>query len=144
LSGVMMIAFGFYKLVRPQHPRLLARIPPGRPLSWSFVMAVVHCGSPVMMLAPLASVLTLFTIGGSTWPALAARIGWFTAAALVVPGVMAASLFATASVIAVLVYRRLGLRALTRVWVNLDFGWAVIFVLMGVMALGMAHGMSRG
>jgi len=132
--GFVLIAFGFYKLLRPRHPLLLARIPPGRPVSWSFAMACTHCGSPVMMLAPLASILALASMRGLAGPA---RLGWFAAAALLVPGVMAASLFVTGSTIALLFYRRLGLRALTRVWINLDAGWAVVFMLMGAMALGM-------
>ncbi len=138
-SGIAMIAFGFYKLVRPRHPLLLARIPPTRPMSWSFVMAALHCGSPIMMLAPLASVLALFTIRSAD-PAIGTRLFWFTGAALLISGVMAASLFATATVIALFVHRRLGLRALTRVWINLDAGWAVIFMLMGAMALDMSSG----
>jgi len=138
--GIVLIAFGVFKLVRPRHPRLLARIPPSRPVSWSFAMACTHCGSPVMMLAPLASVLALLAVSGGAGPGLGLRVGWFAAAAVIVPGVMAASLFATASLVAVLVYRRLGLRALTRVWINLDLGWAVVFMLMGVMALGMGMG----
>ncbi|HWA78792.1 MAG TPA: hypothetical protein VG848_00640 [Acetobacteraceae bacterium] len=137
--GIAMIMFGFYKLVRPHHPRLLARIPPSRPMSWSFAMAALHCGSPIMMLAPLASGLAPFTIHGAD-PATGARLFWFAGAALLVSGVMAASHFATATAIALFVHRRLGLRALTRVWIDLDAGWAVIFMLMGAMALDMSPG----
>ena len=50
---------------------------------------------------------------------------------------MAAALLFTASAMALLVYRRLGLGALTRYWINLDLGWAVVFIAMGVMALMM-------
>ncbi len=135
--GIALIVFGLYKLAWPLHPRLAVRIPPSRPVSWSFAMACLHCGSPVMMLMPLASLLMLFTMGGGAGAGIGVRAGWFAGAAMIVAAVMTASLFATASLIALLVYRRLGLRALTRVWVNLDPGWAVMFVLMGVMALGM-------
>ena len=136
--GLALISFGLFKLYRPQHPRLVLRIPPGRPMRWSFLMALTHCGSPVMMLGPLASVLVLLEFGGWLGPSVGARLGWFAAAALAVPAAMAGALLLTSSAIAVLVYRRLGLAALTRFWINLDLGWAVLFLAMGVMALAMA------
>jgi hypothetical protein len=134
--GVALIGFGLFKLYRPSHPRFLVRIPPDRPTLWSFAMAVTHCGSPMMMLGPLTSLLMLLELGGLARP-MGARLGWFSAAAFVVPAGMAATLLVTASIVAVLVYRRLGLRALTRYWVNLDLGWAIVFLAMGVMALTM-------
>ncbi len=132
--GIGLIGFGLYKLACPRHPGWVARIPPDRPLFWSFAMACTHCGSPLMMLAPLAGVLMMPAMAGA---GPAARIGWFVAAAAIVPAVMAASLFLTASVIALAVYHRLGLGALTRMWVDLDRGWVAVFVLMGAMALAM-------
>lgn len=135
--GGALIGFGLFKLYRPSHPRFLVRIPPDRPTLWSFAMAMAHCGSPMMMLGPLISVLILLEIGGAARPFIS-RLSWFTSAALVVPAVMAAALLLTASVVAVLVYRRLGLRALTRFWINLDLGWAVVFIAMGIMALMMS------
>lgn len=135
--GALFIGFGLFKLYRPSHPRFLVRIPPGKPTRWSCAMAMTHCGSPMMMLGPLVSFLMLLELGGLARP-LAARLGWFAAAAFVVPAVMAASLLLTASVVAVLVYRRYGLRALTRFWINLDLGWAMGFIAMGIMALMMS------
>ena len=132
--GAALIGFGLFKLLRPSHPRLLARIPPGRPMRWSFAMALAHCGSPVMMLGPLASVLFLLE---PACPSLGPRLCWFAAAAFAVPGAMAAAMLLTASAMAVLVYRVLGLKALTRFWINLDLGWAVAFLAMGAMALSM-------
>lgn len=135
--GNGLIGYGLFKLFRPSHPRFLVRIPPDRPARWSCAMAMTHCGSPMMMLGPLVSLLMLLELAGFGQPA-GTRWGWFTAAAFVVPAVMAFALLLTASVVAVLVYRRFGLRALTRVWINLDFGWAILFVGMGVMALMMS------
>lgn len=136
--GAALISFGLFKLYRPSHPRLLVRVPPCRPMRWSFLMALTHCGSPMMMLGPLASVLVLLELSGRVGPAVEQRLGWFVAAAFAVPAAMAAGLLLTASAMAVVVYRRLGLRVLTRFWINLDFGWAVVFLAMGGMALMMA------
>jgi hypothetical protein len=57
------------------------------------------------------------------------RAGGFAIAAFTVP--------ATASAMAVLVYRGFDLASLTRYWINLDLGWAVMFIAMGVMAFMM-------
>ena len=136
--GAALIAFGFFKLYRPSHPRLLVRIPPNRPMRYSFAMALTHCGSPMMMLGPLASMLFLLELGGHAGPAMDSRLAWFSAAALALPAAMAAALLFTASAVAVLVYRRLGLAVLTRYWLNFDFGWAIVFLAMGAMALVMS------
>ncbi len=135
--GVALIGFGLFKLYRPSHPRFIVRIPPNRPMRWSCAMAMTHCGSPFMMLGPLTGLLMLHELGGFGSDALGPRMGWFAATAFAVPAAMAATLLLTASAVAVLVYRRFGLRALTRFWINLDLGWAVVFVAMGAMALWM-------
>lgn len=57
--------------------------------------------------------------------------------ALVFSAAMAIPLFGTASIVATAVFRRLGLRGITRYWVNLDLGWAIMFILMGIMGLTM-------
>jgi hypothetical protein len=149
--GVALIGFGLFKLYRPSHPRFLVRIPPDRAMRWSCAMALTHCGSPIMMLGPLLTLLMILDMGGFAGGALGPRVGWFAAAAFAVPAAMAATLLLTASAMAVLVYRRLGLGVLTRFWINLDLGWAVVFVAMGAMALMMsapqhagAYGMSSG
>jgi hypothetical protein len=136
--GAALIAFGLFKLYRPSHPRLLVRIPPTRPMRYSFAMALTHCGSPMMMLGPLASLLFLFELDGRAGPAVGSRLVWFSAVALALSAAMAAPLLLTASAVAVLVYRRLGLAALTRFWLNFDLGWAVLFLAMGGMALAMS------
>lgn len=140
--GGAMIGFGLFKLYRPYHPRFLVRIPPHRPVRWSCAMALCHCGSPLMMLGPLVSVLMLLEPGGFVGPALTPRVGWFAAAAFAVPAAMVATLLLTASGVAIAVYRRFGLRALTRLWFNVDIGWAVVFLAMGTMALMMGDGVA--
>jgi hypothetical protein len=127
--GPAMVGFGVWKLWRARHPRFASRIPPRRAMRWSFLMALTHCGSPLMMLSPLASVLALLAASGRPDPAS------YAAGALAVPAAMTLPLFATASLIALAVYRRFGLGALTRIWFDLDRLWCVAFVLMGLMAV---------
>jgi hypothetical protein len=135
--GAALIAFGIFKMFRPSHPRLLVRIRPDRPMRWSFAMAMTHCGSPVMMLGPLVSLLMLLPLDGLAGADWGMRAGWFVIAAFAVSAAMATAALLTASAVAVLVYRRFGLAFLTRYWINLDLGWAVMFIAMGVMALMM-------
>ena len=140
--AVVYAAFGAYKIIRPRHPIMLARIHPDRKIWWSFVMAFLHCGSPVMMLAPFFVLAAPYTtpmcgINGTAYAMLAL--------ALIVPAVMVVPLASVALGIAWFVWRRLGLRALTRVWLNFDLGWAVSYLVMAWMAVGMGRvGMGIG
>lgn len=139
LIGIVLIAFGAFKLLRRRHPGFLARIPPSRPVRWSFAMSLVHCGSPVMMLAPLVSLVSL---GSAFMSGSAGRVAHDGGLALLLAGAMAAPLFVTASLVAAVVYRRHGLRALTRYWFDLDLGWAAMFVAMGAMGILMPGNMT--
>ncbi|MCF3945399.1 hypothetical protein AiwAL_02200 [Acidiphilium sp. AL] len=135
LAGFGLIGFGLYKILRPRHPKFLARISPDRPVRWAFCMGLTHCGSPVMM-APMLINLILV----SAWvaaPSTVAPIFGAVLIALAVSAAMAVPLFLTGSAVAIAVVRRFGLRAITRYWVNLDLGWAVMFILMGIMGLTM-------
>ena len=55
-----------------------------------------------------------------------------------VPAIEIAVLFLVSSTIGLTVWKFLGLKALTRLWVNFDFGMALIFLLMACMALSMS------
>ncbi len=140
--AVVYAAFGAYKIIRPRHPVVLARIHPDRRIRWSFMMAFLHCGSPVMMLAPFFVLAAPYTMPmyGANGTAYA-----MLALALIVPAVMVVPLASVALGIAWFVWRRLGLRALTRVWLNFDLGWAASYLVMAWMAVGMGRvGMEMG
>lgn len=133
-----LIGFGAYKILRPQHPKFIVRIRPNQPVRWSFFMGLTHCGSPVMMVPMLLNLSMV-----STWlivfgPSITGHLIGYTVLALVFSAAMATPLLVTASIVAVTVFRRLGLQGLTRCWINLDFGWAVMFILMGIMGLTMS------
>jgi hypothetical protein len=138
--GAALAAFGLFKLLHPRHPALLARIRPDRRIRWSFAAAVVHCGSPVMMLLPflaLAAPLATPLCGARGMAFLMLPL------ALLVPAVMILPLFVVAGTIGLVVWRYLGLRALTRFWINFDIGWAVMNLMMAWMAVTMVHNHMR-
>lgn len=134
--AVAYAAFGVYKIVRPRHPVVLARIQPERRIRWSFAMAFLHCGSPVMMLAPFMMLAAPYTtpICGANGTVYA-----ILALALIVPAMMVLPLACVALGIAWYVWRKLGLRALTNIWLNFDFGWAISYLVMAWMAMDMGR-----
>lgn len=137
--GGTFIVYGLYKFFRPNHPRLLARIAPKRTSTYSFVMALTHCGSPVMMLSPLLAMvaLTSHAANMSATASTSALYLSYSTKALEITAAMAGPQLVLSLGIALVVYSRLGLRALTRYWVNFDLGWALLFVVMGAMAVRM-------
>lgn len=137
LASLILIGFGAYKILRPQHPRFIARIRPGRPVWWSFCMGLTHCASPVMMVPMLINLTLMSAFAMVCGVSFGGRMIGAVLIALAISAAMAVPLFLTGSAIALAVFRRLGLRAITRYWVNLDLGWAVLFILMGVMGLTM-------
>jgi hypothetical protein len=138
--GAVLVGFGLFKLHRPAHPRFLVRLRPRQRFRFSFLMALTHCGSPIMMLGPLVSVLMLLDAAGVAGRHAAARAFGFGLLALALSALMVLTLLAAASLIAWIVWRRLGLGALTRLWLDLDRLWALVFLLMGAMDLAMAAG----
>lgn len=138
-SGVLLVGFGAFKLWRPQHPRFIARISPRRPIRWSFWMSATHCGSPLMMLAPLINLIWLEPVYFGLRIAPRLRLSHNLWLALAIAAAMMMPLLATSSAVAVLLHRTLGLRLVGRLWFNLDLGWSLAFVAMGLMALMMGE-----
>src|SRR5919204_1693444 len=50
-AGLLVIAFGVFRLIDPRHPRVLARIKPTQLALWSFVVAIAHGAG--LMLVPI-------------------------------------------------------------------------------------------
>lgn len=136
--GATFIVYGLFKFVRPSHPRILARIPPTHTVRWSFVMALTHCGSPLMMLSPLFAMVMVAHMAPDRHALLVngAPLS-YALVALGVSTAMALPQLLISLAIALVVYSRLGLKALTRYWINFDLGWAFLFIVMGTMALRM-------
>jgi hypothetical protein len=134
LVGGVLVAFGVWRMVRGRHPRWVGmRVTPRELATWSFLMASAH-GAGLMLLpfvlgstAPAATgsvhlahaaMLPLGALGqGGLGAALAHTVGYLAATGLV----------------ALVVYRKLGLRLLGRLWINLDLVWGGALVLTGVV-----------
>ncbi len=131
-TGLLVLGVGVWRLVRPRHPRFLARVPPTRLAWWSFLMATAHGAG--LMLVPIALGLCADE---------ASRQGHITIAAGMTIAVLMALVHTAAMIVCGLllawgVYRWLGLRFLNRGWFNLEAVWASSLVLTGLVASGLA------
>ncbi|WP_126286334.1 hypothetical protein [Burkholderia stagnalis] len=133
-ASVLVIGCGAVLLIRPRHPRMLARIPPSRLGLWSFAVAIAHGAG--LMLVPIY--LGLCGIGlDRAHRAAAALINASLGMALAVAVTHAAAMLAAGGLMAWLVYRYLGLRFVSRSWFNLDAVWASSLILIGALSLGL-------
>ena len=141
IVGVSLLTLGGVRLVRHRHPRYGGMRVGFRELTtWSFLMATAH-GAGLMVL-PL-----LVGRGGSEAIAVHAGHGTYTTYATLLPisGLMDASLWATlvhtagylsvTGLIAVIVYRKFGLRLLRTMWINLDLIWGGALLMTGALTI---------
>jgi hypothetical protein len=132
-AGALVAGMGLYLLINPRHPRYLARVHPARLALWSFLAAIAHGAG--LMLVPIylgicaideqdaghsaAGGLMSGDLGTAVWVALA-----HTAAMALAGGT-----------VAIIIYRWLGLKFLSRTWFNLDRVWAVSLIAVGFFGL---------
>jgi hypothetical protein len=125
--GVVVAAFGVWRFVQRRHPRALARVRPTQVALWSFGMASVH-GAGLMLLPFALGLCSADTAGAPLSVATAA------AGTALVAAVHTAAMVGAGFAAAFAVYRWLGLRALTRTWIDLDAAWAASLVVPGAAA----------
>lgn len=139
IVGVVLVALGARRLVRHRHPRYGGMRVNFRELTtWSFLMATAH-GAGLMVLPLL---LRQPSLGAGTHHDLHIV---HVAAASMLPVTSTAGFRAmllhtggyllVTGLIAIVVYRKLGLRMLQTVWINLDLIWGVALIVTGGVAL---------
>lgn len=133
-AGLLVTAYGLYKLVQPRHPRALVRIRPAQLGLWSFAMALAH-GAGLMLVPIYLGLCRAADLDAGHAAAAALMAGGITMA-VVVSILHALAMIAAGGALAWLVYRHLGLKALSQTWFNLDRVWALSLVLVGVVAVG--------
>ena len=143
-AGALVLLFGAYKLIRPRHPRLLARIRPTQIAWWSFLMATAH-GAGLMLLPFMLGLCSTASPesgpSGADWPDLGHAALMNTLArsnlstALAVAAVHTLAMLAAGGSAAWLVYRWLGLSVLRSAWLNLDLAWGLSLVVAGAAGL---------
>jgi len=130
-TGVLLVAFGVYKIFRYyRHPRWVGMKVGLVDLTWwSFLMATAHGAG--LMIAP--ALISIAAMEGAHQHHMSAAAGG--------PGVFLGILAHTMAMLVVmtavawLVYRHLGLAVLRRKWINFDLIWAVALLLVGALSL---------
>lgn len=128
-----LVALGTVRLVRHGHPRGGMRVGAGDLALWSMAMATAH-GAGLMVLPLVLDGPAPLHAGHHGSVALAGLAGasglaW-SATLLHSAGYLAATMLA-----AVVVYERLGVGVLRRLWVNLDLVWAGALIGTGVLTI---------
>lgn len=144
IVGGLLLGLGTQRLVRHRHPRFGGMRVGFRELTmWSFMMATAH-GAGLMVLPLLVG-----APGVPSGPELSGAHTTHFAHASILPvsGHLSTGLWATAmhsagyllvtGLIAVVVYRKLGLRMLRALWFNLDLIWGGALVLTGTLTLAL-------
>jgi hypothetical protein len=138
-AAAILFGFGLYRLVRSRHPKWVGMRVGFRDLTlWSFLMASAHGAG--LMLVPILIGWPHNNYGGAEehashgghlqMGALANPLWWLLS--VVVHG---AGHLLVAVLIAVLVYEKLGLALLRRVWFNLDLLWMIALMISGALIL---------
>ncbi len=139
-AGALVLGFGLYKLMRPRHPRALARIRPTQLVWWSFLMATAHGAG--LMLVPVALSLCTPDVGTalaeSGHDRMMEMMRSSAGTAVAVSAVHTLAMMVAGAGVAWAVYRWLGLQFLRRAWFNLDRVWAASLMAAGAAGAGVA------
>jgi hypothetical protein len=135
LVAVLLVGLGISRLIRHRHPRWGGmRVTPVQLTIWSLLMASAH-GAGLMVL-PFVFRAAGPHAGHADAHAQHLAMAGFTGEAwtgVFATAVHTAGYLAVTAGIALLVYRRLGLRMLRTMWINLDLIWGVVLVLTGAV-----------
>jgi hypothetical protein len=134
-TGLVVFAFGVYRLIDRRHPRFLARIKPTQLTWWSFLMATAH-GAGLMLVPVALGLCSMPREGGHAAMEDLMRDGIVIAASVALVHALAMLLAGLSA--AWVVYRYLGLAYLRRAWFNLDVVWAASLVVAGAIGVGSA------
>lgn len=131
-ASLLVIGFGAVRLFNRRHPRALARIPPSQLGLWSFAVAIAH-GAGLMLVPIYLGMCRIADDRGHRAAGLLidANVGM----ALLVSAVHSLAMVAAGGLAAWLVYRHLGLKFVSKGWLNLEATWAASLMLVGGLAL---------
>lgn len=132
-GGALVVALGLWLLTTRRHPRFLARIPPSRLALWSFLVALVH--GAALMLVPIYLGLCRVEDLDQGHRAAADLMARNARLTLVVALLHTAAMLLAGGALAVVVYRWLGLRFLSRGWFDLEAIWALSLIAVGALGI---------
>src|SRR5215472_17013348 len=135
--SAILLAFGLFRLIRSRHPRWVGMRVGFRDLTlWSFLMASAHGAG--LMVAPILLGWPQEGHGHRMASVLPSLAGAFQAGSVRwwLPVVIhTAGYLAMTGLVALVVYRKLGVAILRRAWFNLDLVWAIALIATGMLSL---------
>ena len=134
LASLVVMGFGVFLFLSRRHPRILARIKPTQLALWSFLIATAH-GAGLERLVPIYLGLCNPSDGDAGHVAANTLMATGFSTALLVALAHTVAMIAASGAMAWAVYRYLGLKFLSRSWLNLDALWAWTLVLVGAVSL---------
>lgn len=128
----LLIGLGASKLVRHRHPRGGMRVGPRDLALWSLAMATAHGAGLMVLPVVLGAPGTVHAHHGGIAMAgvSAAGAAAWSATLLHSLGYLVATMLA-----AVVVYEKLGVGVLRRLWINVDLVWAGALIATGVLTV---------
>lgn len=146
VGAAILIGYGVYKLVRSTHPRWVGMRVGFRDLTvWSFLMASAH-GAGLMLIPilfnlpgfrlPIAEAIDLRDIPHADYMLIGAPSGVETVVAqFTAISIHTLAMFGVMTVVAVVIYEKVGVAILRRAWFNLDKVWAIVLIVTGLLTL---------
>lgn len=135
ITAIVLVGAGIYRLRSHGHGRYVGMQVTGRALAvWSMMMASAH-GAGLMVVPFVQDSMGPGVLGsasghGAHLASVVPASG--VANALAATGVHAVGYLLTTAIIAMVVYQKVGLQFLRRMWVNLDLVWAVALIVTGL------------
>jgi hypothetical protein len=135
LVAAMLISMGLYRLWRHGHPRFGGMQVGFRDLTvWSFLMASAHSAG-LMVLPFVMQPPALSAESHEHAHHIASASTSVAAVGAMAVAVHTTAYFVVMTLVAWVVYRRLGLSLLRTAWFNLDWAWAAALVATGIVVL---------
>ena len=136
-AAAILFGFGLFRLVRSRHPKWVGMRVGFRDLTlWSFLMTSAH-GAGLMLIPILlgwpqehAGHSHAGFASSNQMTALSGPLQWLVAIV-----VHSAGHLSVATLIAIVVYEKLGLALLRRAWFNLDLLWMIALMMSGILIL---------
>jgi hypothetical protein len=131
--AVVLMTLGVLRFVRHRHPRWAGMRVSMRGLTlWSFMMATAH-GAGLMVVPVFVAMSTVRANGHAHHHMAETNIS--TGTALLATGLHAAGYLLVTAIVAVVVFEKLGVGVLRRVWFNVDLIWATALIVTGTITL---------
>ncbi|HEU4689912.1 MAG TPA: hypothetical protein VFS23_16180 [Vicinamibacterales bacterium] len=136
LVAALLISMGVYRLWRHGHPRFGGMQVGFRDLAvWSFLMASAHGAGLMVLPFVMATPTPLSAAGHDHAHHIASGTTNLGVTDAMAVGVHTMAYFIVMTLVAWIVYRKLGLNLLRTAWFNVDLVWAAALVVTGIVVL---------